>query len=75
MMKHGVDISEFQGKVDFEKVKAAGVEFAYVRIGRGNGIGEEYVEDRKFLRNLKGFNEVGIPIGVYFYSNADLGSL
>ena len=67
----GIDVSHWQGDINFQKVKDAGVEFAYIRIGRGNGIGEEYVEDKKFEQNLKGFNEVGIPIGVYFYSNAN----
>ena len=55
----------------FQKVKEAGVEFVYIRVGRGDGIGEDYVEDTKFVQNIKGFNEVGIPIGVYFYSNAN----
>lgn len=67
----GIDISHHQGDIDFEKVKAAGVDFAYIRIGRGNGVGKEYVEDNKFIENLKGFNKVGIPVGVYFYSNAN----
>lgn len=67
----GIDISHWQENINFQKVKEAGVEFAYIRIGRGNGIGQDFVEDRKWERNLKGFNEVGIPIGVYFYSNAN----
>jgi len=67
----GIDVSHWQEDLDFQKLKDAGVEFAYVRIGRGDGIGKDYVEDRKWARNLKGFNEVGIPIGVYFYSNAN----
>lgn len=67
----GIDVSHWQGDINFQKVKEAGVEFAYIRVGRGNGIGKEYVEDDKFERNLKGFNEVGIPIGVYFYSYAN----
>ena len=67
----GIDISHHQGDIDFQKVKDAGVDFVYIRIGRGNGVGKEYVEDTKFEQNLKGFNEVGIPVGVYFYSNAN----
>ena len=67
----GIDISHWQEDIDFQRVKEAGVEFAYIRIGRGNGIGKEFVEDRKFEQNLKGFNEVGIPIGAYFYSYAN----
>ena len=67
----GIDISHHQGDINFKKVKEAGVDFVYIRIGRGNGVGKEYVEDNKFEQNLKGFNEVGIPVGVYFYSNAN----
>jgi len=67
----GIDISHHQGDINFQKVKEAGVDFAYIRIGRGNGVGKEYVEDKNFEQNLKGFNEVGIPVGVYFYSNAN----
>ena len=39
--------------------------------GRGNGIGNEYVLDDKFKQNIEGFNKVGIPVGIYFYSNAN----
>lgn len=69
--KFGIDISHWQGDIDFQKVKNAGVEFVYIRVGRGDGIGREYVLDDKFTQNIKGFNEVGIPVGVYFYSNAN----
>lgn len=69
--KFGIDISHWQGDIDFQKVKDAGVEFAYIRVGRGNGIGEDYILDEKFEQNIKGFNDVGIPVGVYFYSYAN----
>ncbi len=67
----GIDISHWQGDINFQKVKDAGVEFVYIRVGRGDGIGKEYVEDDKFEQNIQGFNDVGIPVGVYFYSNAN----
>ena len=69
--KMGIDISHWQGNIDFQKVKEAGVEFVYIRVGRGNGIGGEYVIDKKFEKNIEGFNKVGIPVGVYFYSFAN----
>ena len=69
--KFGIDISHWQGDIDFDKVKDAGVEFVYIRVGRGNGVGKEYVEDTKFKQNIEGFNKVGIPVGIYFYSNAN----
>ena len=69
--KIGIDISHWQGKIDYKTVKSSGVEFVYIRVGRGNGIGEEYVLDDKFEEYIKGFNKVKIPVGVYFYSNAN----
>ena len=68
--KIGIDISQFQGDIDFEKVKEAGVEFVYIRVGRGGGIGNTPVLDKKFKQNIKGFNKVGIPVGIYFFSYA-----
>ena len=68
--KIGIDISHWQGDINFSDVKEAGIEFVYIRVGRGDGIGEGYVLDDKFEQNIKGFNEVGIPVGVYFYSYA-----
>ncbi len=67
----GIDVSHWQGEINYKKAKEAGVEFAYIRIGRGKGIGKEYELDEYFERNIKGFNEVGIPVGVYYYSNAN----
>lgn len=68
--KIGLDVSHWQGNIDFQKVKDAGVEFVYIRIGRGNGIGKEFVMDSKFKQNIEGFNSVGIPVGLYFYTYA-----
>lgn len=67
----GIDVSHWQGNINYKRLKKAGVEFVYIRVGRGDGIGEGYVLDEKFIKNIKGFNKVGIPVGVYFYSNAN----
>ncbi len=69
--KIGIDISHWQGDIDFKKVKESGVEFVYIRVGRGDGIGKDFVLDDKFDQNIKGFNQAEIPVGVYFYSNAN----
>ena len=69
--KIGIDISHWQGDINYKKVKKAGVEFVYIRVGRGNGVGAEYVLDDKFIEYIKGFNKVKVPVGVYFYSNAN----
>ncbi len=66
----GIDVSSWQGDIDFQRVKDAGVEFAIVRVGSKWGADGEYFLDARFERNMEGFNEVGIPVGAYFYSYA-----
>lgn len=68
--KIGIDVSHWQGDIDFKKVKESGVEFAFIRVGSQKGIGGEYYVDNKFIQNIEGFNKVGIPVGIYFYSYA-----
>jgi len=66
----GIDVSSWQGDINFQKLKEAGVEFAFVRVGSKWGSNGEYFLDSKFERNIQGFNEAGIPVGIYFYSYA-----
>ena len=68
--KIGIDVSRWQGKIDFKKVKASNVEFAMIRVGSEDKDGNLFV-DPKFEEYIKGFNEVKIPVGVYYYSYAD----
>ncbi len=67
----GIDVSSWQGDIDFAKVKNAGVEFVIIRVGSARGIDGEYFVDKQFINNIKGFNEVGIPVGLYYYSYAN----
>ncbi|MBQ3512856.1 MAG: glycoside hydrolase family 25 protein [Lachnospiraceae bacterium] len=68
--KKGIDVSKFQGEIDWELVKEDGVEFAILRAGyRGYGSGK-LVLDEMFMENLEGTKEQNIDIGVYFYSQA-----
>ena len=67
----GIDVSKWQGDIDYEKVKAAGVEFVFIKLGGENGINGEYYLDPKFERNIEGFKSVDIPVGLYFYSYAN----
>ena len=62
----GIDVSEFQGKIDWEAVKAAGVDFAILRIGYGdqNAGGT----DKYFKRNVEECERLGIKWGAYLYS-------
>ena len=66
----GVDVSEFQGDVDWQAIADAGVEFAMIRVGwRGYETG--YLgEDEAFAANLQGARDAGLLCGVYFFSQA-----
>ena len=66
----GVDVSSYQGVVDWPAVKAAGADFAMLRVGfRGYGTGA-LVEDNAFAQNAADAANAGLTVGVYFYSQA-----
>lgn len=66
----GVDVSAYQGDVDWEKVAASGIEFAIIRLGyRGYGSGK-LVKDEKAAQNLRGARDAGLKVGAYFFSQA-----
>ena len=66
----GIDVSTFQGEIDWAAVAADGIDFAMLRIGgRGYGSGEIY-EDDSFPLNFQGATENGIRVGGYFFSQA-----
>ena len=61
----GIDVSKWNGGIDFNKVKSAGVNFVIIRAGFGvNGI------DRLFKANYTAAKEAGLKIGAYWYSYA-----
>jgi GH25 family lysozyme M1 (1,4-beta-N-acetylmuramidase) len=69
--KMGVDVSHYQGSIDWEKVKEAGYEFAFVRIGfRGYGSAGTLNPDKRYKENLTGALDAGLDVGVYFFSQA-----
>ena len=63
--KQGIDVSKWQGEVDWAKVKAAGVDFAMLRAGYGQG-----TADSEFAKNAAGCEAAGLPYGVYWFSYA-----
>lgn len=67
----GIDVSSWQGDIDFEKIKNTGVEFIFIRVGYSKGTNGEYILDKKFKQNIEGANKYNIPVGIYFYSYAD----
>lgn len=66
----GIDVSFWQGDIDFERLKSSGVEFIFIRVG-GTDDEEEYFLDSKFKRNIEGANKYGIKAGIYYYSYAN----
>ena len=68
--KIGIDISRWQGDVDFKKLKENNVEFIMIKIGGQDGIDGDYYLDSKWTQNITGALENGFDVGVYFYSYA-----
>lgn len=66
----GIDVSEFQGNIDWRRVKADGVDYAFIRLGyRGYGTGKINL-DKYFHQNMKNAAAAGVKVGVYFYTQA-----
>jgi GH25 family lysozyme M1 (1,4-beta-N-acetylmuramidase) len=66
----GIDVSKWNGEIDWDKVRNAGVEFAIIRAGyRGSSTGS-LVEDPYFVANIRGAQSAGIEVGVYFFTQA-----
>lgn len=68
--KIGLDLSEWQDYPDYDKLKAAGVEFVILRVGGTKGREGDYFLDKSFTHNIDEANRVGIPVGLYFFSYA-----
>ena len=68
--KKGIDVSKWNEEIDWEAVKDDGVEFAIIRCGyRGSSSGSLIIDPR-YEENIKGAIAAGIPVGVYFFTQA-----
>lgn len=68
--KKGIDVSKYQGEIDWKKVKADDIDYAIMRLGyRGYGTGKILL-DEFFHQNMKQAKEAGVDVGVYFFSQA-----
>ena len=65
----GIDVSDWQGDIDWEKAQAAGVKFALLKCGYGMDLTDQ--DDDCFERNVSECKRLGIPYGVYLYSYAN----
>lgn len=67
----GIDVSVYQGEIDWETVKNDGIDFVIIRLGfRGYGESGSMNLDRNFTANLEGAIAAGLDVGVYFFSQA-----
>lgn len=68
---HGIDLSNHNDSADFDKLKKAGISFAFLRIGyRGYGIKGTLMNDTKFDTFYNDAKKAGLSVGAYFYSQA-----
>ena len=67
----GIDVSKWQGDIDFKKVKDAGATFIMIRVGSQQGVDGEYVLDPYFKQNIENALANDLKVGVYFYSYAN----
>lgn len=70
-IKVGIDVSRYQGKIDWNAVKKDGIDYAMIRAGfRGYGESGSLNEDTMFEENVIGARAAGLDVGVYFFSQA-----
>lgn len=66
----GIDVSQYQTEIDWEQVKADGIEFAFIRVGYRGYVSGELDLDACFSSHLEGALAAGLDVGVYFFSQA-----
>lgn len=67
---YGIDVSKYQGKIDWNAVAASGIKFAIIRCGYRGGLNGQLIEDPYYRTNIKGATAAGIKVGVYFFTQA-----
>lgn len=66
----GIDVSKWQGEIDWKAVADAGIKFAIIRCGYRGSASGELIEDPMFKKNIEGAVSNGIKVGVYVFSQA-----
>ena len=67
---YGIDVSKYQGKIDWEAASNSGIDFAMIRMGVRGYSSANVVFDEEYENNIKGALEHGVETGIYFYSQA-----
>lgn len=71
LIHDGIDVSYHNGTINWAKVKADGIDYAFIRVGyRGYGKAGTLCNDVKFVENIEGAIAAGINVGVYFFTEA-----
>ena len=71
VITNGIDVSEHNGDINWAAVKAAGTDYAFIRVGyTGYGESGTKVYDKNYKQNIEGALAAGIKVGVYWYSQA-----
>lgn len=66
-----IDVSKWQGDIDWEKIHNSGIEYAMLRVGTQIGVDQESKIDSYFEKNIEEAKKAGVKIGVYYYSYAN----
>lgn len=69
-VRSGIDVSKWNGNINWSAVKASGVDFAIIRVGYRGSVTGALVEDPTFRQNIQGATAAGIRVGVYFFTQA-----
>lgn len=64
---HGIDVSHYQGEIDWKQVRGDGIAFAYIKATEGRGI-----VDAEYLENIDAARKTGIATGAYHFFRADV---
>ena len=66
----GIDVSKYQGEIDWQAVKEDEIEYAFIRLGLRGYESGKLVLDEFFEQNIRGANEAGVKAGIYFFTQA-----
>ena len=69
-IRRGIDVSEFQGEIDWDEVKKAGYDFVFVRAGHRMFESGDLITDSRAVKNMRQAKKAGLDVGVYVFSQA-----